>query len=143
MLWLHPTSSSRVCEVKTLRANETSFPFNRVTNEQRQWLDRWETNGGLGYLAIGGLRQHKTKTYLDYLWLVDWSRWKEVEGLVKPIQASIPLKATEGMRRALQQAGLDLVSLLAPWSLKDSETGQWYLPPDHSAWPGGGAPCQK
>jgi hypothetical protein len=134
ILWLHPFTSSRVCEVKILRAGEQSFPFDRITQEQRQWLDRWEADGGLGYLAIGALRPHNSKTYLDHLWLVDWAAWKEVEGLVSPIQLSIPLVASKGMRRELQDNHHDMVTLLEPWRLS-RDNGTWQLPPGHSAWP--------
>ncbi|NIV32718.1 MAG: hypothetical protein GWN58_25720 [Anaerolineae bacterium] len=134
ILVLHPTQRSVVVEVKSLRRTETSFPFKRVTPEQRQWLDRWEEAGGLGYLAVGVLRPHKTKTYLDHLYLVDWTAWKEAEGLVSPIQGSIPLEAGKGTRRVLQEKHLDILNLLRHWALH-SEDGRWQLPKGHSAWP--------
>jgi hypothetical protein len=135
ILVLHPTVQPAVVEVKSLRRTETSFPFDRITPEQRQWLDRWQEVGGLGYLALGVIRPHGTKGYLDYLWLVDWADWKEIEGLVTPIQNSIPLEAGKGMRRELQERRLDLLTLLSRWDLHDRQTGRWRLPGEHSAWP--------
>jgi hypothetical protein len=135
ILVLHPKTRPIVVEVKCLRQSETSFPFNRVTPEQHTWLNRWEEDGGLGYLALGVLRPHRSRVYLDHLWLVDWAYWKEIEGLVSPIQNSIPLTAGKGMRQELQAHQLDLLTLLRHCSLHDAATGQWQLPAGHSAWP--------
>jgi hypothetical protein len=135
ILALHPTARSVVVEVKSLRRTETSFPLDRVTPEQHKWLDRWEEAGGLGYLAPGVLRQHGSKDYLDGLWLVDWAAWKVAEGLVSPIQNSIPLMAKKGMRRELQEQQLDMLTLLQHWDLHGRMTGRWQLPDGHSAWP--------
>lgn len=135
ILALHPRARPIVVEVKSLRRTETSFPFSRITPEQRQWLDRWQEAGGLGYLALGVLRCRGARTYLDYLYLVDWAGWKEIEGLVSPIQASIPLEASKGTRRELQEWHFDILTLLNHWDLHNRMTGRWQLPVGHSAWP--------
>ena len=134
ILVLNPVGRTAVVEVKVLRRNDASFPFDRISPEQRQWLDRWEADGGLGYIALGAIIPRKTKDYLENLWLVDWNCWKEVEGLVSPIQSSIPLVAGKGMRRELQERHYDLTTLLAPWQMKPS-TGEWVLPAKHSVLP--------
>ena len=65
----------------------------------------------------------------------DWAAWKEVEGLVAPIQNSIPLEAGRGTRRELQEQQLDMLTLLCRWDLHDRQAGRWQLPQSHSAWP--------
>ena len=134
ILVLHPMGRSIVIEVKALRPDEKSLSFNSITPEQRRWLDRWQQDGGLGYLAIGALRRHNSKIYLEHLWLVDWWSWKEVEGLVSPIQNSIPLMVGKGMRRKLQDNRYDMVTLLDSWHLA-RDNGTWQLSPGHSARP--------
>ena len=134
ILVLNPRGRTAVVEVKILRPTEQSFPFDRITPEQHQWLDRWEADGGLGYLGLGAIRPHKSKDYLEHLWLVDWSRWKEIEGLVSPIQSSIPLVAGKGMRRELQENHYDLTTLLEPWRVQHSSAG-WQVPARHTALP--------
>ena len=137
ILVLHPTEGCAVVEVKSLRRTEKSFPFDRITDQQRKWLDRWEDDGGRGYLALGVLRPHGSKTYLDYLYLVDWAYWKEIEGLVRPIQLSIPLIAGKGTRQELQAKHLDILTLLFTYSLHNAFFGQWCIPDSHSARPEG------
>ena len=134
ILVLNPTGRTVVVEVKVLRRNDASFPFDRITPEQHKWLDKWEADGGLGYVGLGAIRPHNSKDYLEHLWLVDWSRWKEVEGLVSPIQDSIPFVAGKGMRRELQDNHYDLVTMLGRWGLA-RDNGDWHLPERHSAWP--------
>jgi len=132
MLWLHPSAPARVCEVKVLRQKETSLPLSRITEEQRKWLDRWTGDGGVGYIALGVIRQAGSRHRLARLYLVNWPAWLEAERLVRPIQGSIPLEAGPGFARALQEGQLDIVHLLQPFELTRSD-GCWRLPEGHSA----------
>jgi len=134
ILVLHPTGRTMVVEVKVLRPGEKSFPMNRITPEQRQWLGRWAEDGGQGYLALGAIRKRGSRDYLEHFWLVDWTAWTETEGLVSPIQSSIPLAAGKGMRRELQENDYSLTTMLGPWALR-RDNGVWELPEGHSAWP--------
>jgi hypothetical protein len=134
ILVLNPVGRTAVVEVKVLRRNDASFSFDRISPEQRRWLDKWEADGGLGYIALGAIRPHKSKDYLEHLWLVDWYRWKEIEGLVSPIQNSIPLVAGKGMRRELQVHHYDLTTLLDSWQVQHSSK-EWKLPAGHTVLP--------
>lgn len=134
ILVLHPRAQTLVVEVKALRANETSFAFNNVTPEQHAWLDAWLAEGGCGYLALGVIRQAKSRHRLTNLYLVDWAAWRRVEQLVGTFQASIPLVAGKGTRKELQARHLDIVTLLPSWELVAQTGGAWRLPERHSAW---------
>ena len=134
ILVLHPTAKDLVVEVKALRPADTAFPFDRISPEQRKWLDRWEEVGGRGYIGLGAIRKHQSRDHLEYLWLVDWTDWKEIEGLVSPIQSSIPFAAGKGMRRAIQEHDYCLPAMLKPWALA-RQNGAWEIPDAHSAWP--------
>ena len=134
ILWHHPTMRGRVSECKVLRRDATSFPFSEITQDQRDWLDLWQADGGLGYIALGIIRPLGSRSTLVRLYLVDWADWRQVERLVQPIQNSIPYTARKGMCRELQEGNLDIVTLLKPWELVRNQ-GQWTLPSGHSAWP--------
>ena len=131
---LHPEHRSIVVEVKTLARRATSFSFSRITPEQRKWLDGWYGAGGLGYIALGVIRPAGKRDKLEHLYLIDWLFWHDVETLVRPIQASLPLVAGKGTSTVLQARNLDIVTLLAPWELSRRQ-GTWHLPPGHTAWP--------
>jgi len=36
--------------------NEASFSFDRIAEEQREWLNRWRAGGGIGCLTLGDVR---------------------------------------------------------------------------------------
>lgn len=128
MLWLHPNQASRVCEVKVLRAGDTSFRFEEIDERQRKWLDWWtQEQRGLGYIGFGVIRQHGQRQHLDHLYLVDWPAWKEMENQVSPIQESVPLEAGKGYRKELQEGQLDIKHLLAAYELT-RENGHWKPP---------------
>jgi hypothetical protein len=133
ILVLHPRAQTIVVEVKVLRPAETAFSFDDVTPEQHAWLSAWLNHGGNGYLAIGIIRQAKTKHKLEHLYLVDWLAWLGAETIVKPIQNSIPLVAGKGMRKELQANSLDIIHLLQSYELM-RHSGGWHLPDGHSAW---------
>jgi len=131
---LHPREHGIVVEVKTLTRNATSFSFSNITPEQRRWLEGWCAAGGLGYIGLGVIRPAGKRDKLEHLYLVDWHAWWFMETLIEPIQASIPLVAGKGTRKALQETKSDIVTLLRPWELSRSQ-GFWRLPPDHAIWP--------
>lgn len=133
ILVLHPQAQTLVVEVKVMHPADTAFSFNNVTPEQHTWLEAWQASGGQGYLALGIIRQAKTRHKLEHLYLIDWRAWLEAEIAVKPIQNSIPLVAGKGMRKELQAGNLDIVTLLSLYELVQQEGG-WRLPKSHSAW---------
>jgi hypothetical protein len=98
-------------EVKVYRASETSFPFSRIEDSQRSWLSDWVQDGGLSVLALGAIRPHGTREYLDHLWMVPWHEWLSVEKTVSKHQESLPLENAH--RVALR--GLEAVNCLRQW----------------------------
>ena len=127
ILLLHPINGSAVVEVKTVRPTETAFAFANIDDGQRRWLSRWSEDGGIGYIALGAIRQHGQRQMLEHLWLVPWERWLMLEKAVEPVQSSVPLEAGKGMRRELQEGELDLVHLLADLEL-ERENGDYRWP---------------
>jgi hypothetical protein len=127
VLLLHPHQASRVCEVKALRAGETSFPFSRIEDKQRKWQERWMDDGGLGYIGLGVIRQHGKRQHLDHLYLVDWASWLDIEGLVRQIQDSIPYQAGSGYAKELQEKQWDIIHLLADYEVS-RRNRKWVLP---------------
>jgi hypothetical protein len=127
VLVLHPRKPASVLEVKTLRPQEKSFPFERITEEQRRWLDRWANAGGQGNIALAVLEEHGKRVHIDHLYHVPWIQWRRVEDTIKPIQNSIPFAAGKGMRTELQERQLDIAHLLAKWRITRQE-GEWVIP---------------
>jgi len=132
ILWLNPRGAGRVSECKVLRQKESAFSFSEVTQDQKDWLDRWQEDGGIGYIAFGVIRPAGKLSHLERLYLVDWAAWRGVERLVVPTQNSIPYIAGPGFARALQDNRYDIVTLLRPWEL-ERDQGCWHLPLIHSA----------
>jgi len=112
---MHPTSRSVVIEVKALHAGETSFPFSRIDDGQRRWLDRWAADGGLGFIALGVIRQHGQRQHLEHLYITPWEYWLGIEHLVGSVQESIPYQAGPGYSVILQEGKWDIVNLLEPY----------------------------
>jgi hypothetical protein len=130
ILVLYPTryGTSIVVEVKTLNLTQKkSFAFTKIDNNQRVWLDRWDTDSGLGYLALGtvGVPRGERK-----LWLIPWGAWMKIEGCVKKYQQSIPYKAGPGFKKELQERHLDLVTQLQRFELVWRE-GCWHADSKH------------
>jgi hypothetical protein len=137
ILCLHTTAPSVVCEVKIIRLGESSFPFDRINQDQRDWLSRWSSQTvsvvddeavvkepGTGYLAIGTVVPRARR-----LWLVEWRRWLEIEEIIRPYQNSIPVEAGKGMRRELQDNQWDLTHLAEEWEASWGN-GRWEAPPN-------------
>lgn len=75
---MNPTGSF-VIEVKLIEEKsrvETWFHPKIISNGQRNWLDRWFTRGGRGYIAIGTKGGKKRR-----LWVMPWERWTNFEHL--------------------------------------------------------------
>lgn len=123
-LLLNPKGKTEVVEVKVMHPKETSFQFAHIEEKQRLWLDRWEADGGTGYLALGAIRAHGSRHGLDHLWLIEWGKWKEIEARIAPIQSSIPLFAGKGYKKILQEKHLDLVTLCKQYEMY-KEDGEW------------------
>jgi len=118
ILVLNPLGRSLVCEVKVLRAGETSFSTDKIEEEQRRWLTRWMESGGLGYIGLGIIRQHGKRQFCDYLYHIPWGFWLHAEGLVTPIQGAIPLVAGPGYNRELQDNNYDIIHLFKTWRVE-------------------------
>jgi hypothetical protein len=127
---VHPNARSCYVEVKV--AKEASFPFNKITPEQRAKLDDWKARGGIGYLALGIIRKVKANDRLESIFLVEWSRWSALEKIVSKYQQSIPIVAGPGFSKELQKGHLDIERQLWPWTL-EQVTGGWIIPPKHPA----------
>jgi len=124
---LHPTSRSIVVEVKVLRAENRSFSFSKITDEQRAWLDFWEGIQGIGFIGLGIIQRHGKLDYLEHLYLIPWNRWKEMEERIAPYQLSIPLEAGKGFKTELQEQQLDILHIFTPYEIK-REDASWLLP---------------
>lgn len=122
ILVLSPTGRSFVCEVKVLHAGNTSFAFSKISAKQRKWLNRWSDDGGTGLLALGVIRQHGQRQFLDYVYFVPWPMWLEVEETISDVQQSIPLRAGKGYRKELQENKWDIIHLLERWEGFDALT---------------------
>lgn len=107
-------------EVKVVGAKDTSFAFSEINEDQREWQDKFLRDGKLGYIALGVIRQHGKVQKLDHLYMVPWAAWLETEDKIRPYQASIPVEATKGMRKELQEQHLDILTLLAPYEMERS-----------------------
>lgn len=118
ILVMHPTGLSVVIEVKALHAGETSFPLDRIEDKQRKWLTRWADDGGRGYIALGVIRKHGSRDFLEHLYIVDWLRWCEVELETHKVQKSIPYISGPGFAKAFQDINHDILHLF--------ETFEWY-----------------
>jgi hypothetical protein len=127
ILILNPTGRSYVCEAKAVLSGQTSFSMDDITAKQREWLQRWADDGGIGFIGLGVIRKHGKVDKLDHLYLIPWPKWLEAESLVRPHQASIPLKAGPGFRKTLQEEQLDILHLFADYELV-REGGCWHLP---------------
>jgi hypothetical protein len=129
---LHPSARSCYVEVKVVHPGEKSFPFARITVEQRATLDGWRDRGGVGYLALGIIRRPKRNDRLESLFLIEWGRWCALEGLVRQYQDSIPVLTGRRFRRELQDQVLDITHQLWQWALKPVKGG-WEIPARHPA----------
>ncbi len=117
-----------VIEVKVLSARETSFPFSRISEQQRRWLDFWSIEREFpGFLGLGVIRPHGEREFLEHLYLVPWRDWLEMESVVEQHQSSIPYIAGKGYKTALQEQSLDIVTMLLEYELH-RESKKWIVP---------------
>ena len=138
VLFLHPIYRPLVMEAKALRAGETSFPFAKITQDQREWLDRWKEDGGFGYIGLGVIRQAGSRHKLDGLYLVDWHIWQMLEELAPGGRKSIPLKGKVEVTLPDMLGGWSVLynirDTLAHYEIRKVE-GKWVLPAGSSAIP--------
>ena len=130
---MHPTGRSCYVEVKVVLSGEKRFSFASITTEQRGKLAAWMNKGGMGYLGLGIIIRPKRNDRLEYLYLVEWSAWLEMEATLRQYQSSIPVKASKGYRRELQAQKLDIVTLLSDWQVSYIRGSGWQLPMTHPA----------
>ena len=117
-----------VIEVKVLSVNETSFPFSKISDKQRKWLNFWSIKRRLpGFIALGVIRPHGSREYLENLYLVPWENWLEVEDTLKVYQNSIPYEAGKGYKKELQEQSLDIVTLLSEYEVY-RKNKEWVVP---------------
>ena len=139
ILVLNPMGSTRVVEVKVLNLTQKkSFSFTEIDDSQRRWLDRWEEDGGLGFLALGtvGVARGQRRC-----WLIPWGIWKSTEASVSKYQLSIPYEAGPGFKKPLQEHHLDIITQFAAFELA-WRLGCWHADNDYFThsnvlWPGG------
>lgn len=125
ILVLHPTATSAVVEVKTIRPTETGFPFARIEDKQRRWLSAWSEADGLGFLGLGVLRKHGKVTKLDDLYLVEWGEWLRMEAALSPIQNSIPYNSERAKFKIIRERELDVIHLLVNWRMRHVKGDIW------------------
>jgi hypothetical protein len=118
---LHPlTGRGYQIEVKVVRRNETSFPFSRIGDQQRERLEKYQACAFLGLGEIGPTKTGNGSRLLN-VWLVPWSAWLAIERAV-----------TADGRKSIRRE--DLRTLAAEFSTKGA-TG-WSLFPSHTIHPG-------
>ena len=130
---VHPTGRSCYVEVKVVRSGEKSFPFSRITEDQRGKLSDWADRGGMGYLGLGVIVPHGTREKLGQLCLVEWRAWLVMEAKLCEHQNSIPVVAGKGFSKVLQAQKLDIVTLLSDWQVSYVRGSGWQLPMTHPA----------
>lgn len=129
MLCLHPSAPSIVVETKALGVQTSqvgSLSFSHITDEQREWLDRWALDGGLGLIGVGVIDKSGSRDKLLNLYLVPWQTWLAWEERVEPHQKSWPYTQYKGMRKALRWVTMDVC--LTGWDVSDG------IPEHHPAY---------
>ena len=127
---LSPVGLSRVIEAKIVDMEEAlSLPFSKITKEQNEWLDSYIGDGGIGYLAVGTIKERGRR-----LWIIDWDKFKQIRDTVLSLGSeNIPIDISK-MKKCLgtlKNAGADLVNLASEYEL-GREGGWWVLPQNHS-----------
>ena len=111
----------------------TSFEFGgKIEPGQYAWMAMAAADGARHlYLGLG--TRHGTagsKKDPRLAWVIPWDTWLEVEWLLRPIQASLPLVARKGLRREIQERGLAAIPMLSKWRMAWQDGG-WHFPHDH------------
>lgn len=77
-------------EYKVHRLKQTSFPFAKITIEQRGWLSDWLRRGHLGYIGLMVIDDEGKRDKFVEMYLIDWRFWMACEWIVYPHQHSFP-----------------------------------------------------
>jgi hypothetical protein len=122
-------------EVKVLNLREgTSFPFSKITAQQRKYMVRAIEDEYRCYLALGTVNQNREMHGKRKLWIIDWPYWLMVEGTVREAnQECLPYKVGAGYGKAMQDRELDMLSLLGEYACYRANN-KWHVPHGHSLW---------
>jgi hypothetical protein len=115
-------------EYKLHRTSKASFPFSKITIEQRGWLTDWCYRDRGTYLGLGVIDDSKSKARLIELYLIDWQDWLAAERLVSPVQASFPY---DKITRKALRPDKNIITLFERFRLL-REGRRFALPPNHS-----------
>lgn len=126
----HSTLPGFYVEVKVIHPHQTSFSFRRISDDQRKELTNVMNSDVGAYLALGVIGKQKTRDRLQYLFVVPWYDWWEMEATLSPIQKSLPRDKNRSRFEEIREQSLDAPTLLARWKLV-RESGVWCLPHDH------------
>ena len=109
------------------KVSEGTFSFSSITEGQREWADSRTKEGFVFWFALF-MQEEKEKR----AWLVDWPHWTMVETTLKAVagQHSIPMKARKGMKRIIQDQGLDAITMLKGYDLVRKKS-DWIIPDTH------------
>lgn len=75
----HPRFEMAHIEVKAIAKNKKSFAKSQIEPEQRNYLNKWTSQGGAGYLAIGKIEPMGSRSTIGGIWVFPWSYWCELE----------------------------------------------------------------
>ncbi len=100
-------------EVKTVRRNDTSFPFSRIEEQQR---DRLSSHPIVSHIAIGDITRSENSSVdrLSHLWLVPWAEWLKIEDHYVEVRKSMPRG--------------DMTMILARFALTKESNEPWRIP---------------
>lgn len=116
--------------------NDTfSFSFAQFQQNKRDWLkimEPFRISSWLFLLLGDRPPSYNKETYVHArrAWLIPIEEYFAAEQLLTPIQNSIPMIASKGYSKVLQEQKLDAIHLFAPYELSWSK-GSWELPEDH------------
>jgi hypothetical protein len=135
MIVIHPTGLSIVVEVKMFKlrpdkkGSPKSFPFDKIDDKQRSWLDNWHEAHGKGYIALGVVEklEERKKDKLLGIWLVDWIDWLDMEKDLREFQKSIPWNANRSRFEKVREHGYDIPRRLGWFSMTHLCGDTWEL----------------
>lgn len=107
-----------------IKQGSTGFDFSDWREPQRKWA-KWSSQTPFNvpywiYLTLGKHPAHyNTTSYMPKRsWLIPQEFWLASIDVVTPIQKSIPYQVKKGMRKEIQELGLDAQFVFAPYALK-------------------------
>ena len=115
-------------EYKVHYLKTKSFPFTKLTIEQRGWLSDWNYKGKLGYVGLMIVDNRGKRDKFVEMYLIDWRFWIACEGVVWPVQQSFPY---DKITRKALRPDKNIVTLFEDYRLI-KEGRRFYLPPGHS-----------